>query len=537
MWSFIYGDIKGDGPLPRPAQQQQQRLADTSDMGLNRTQTLQIPEDLGFSTEEWGQIQRALHWGEPDRQITTATMSTSPEHSTFVIDDFKNSYYVGEELRATIVAKDCTGSPKRYGGDFFQAKVYSDALKASVFGEVLDHQNGTYSARFTLPWAGQALVAVRLVHSSEGVQVLRRHRDTDPDRLDYNGVFVGKDPQGAQVEETVVCNVKWEGVVLAGEGDCCCEYQDVRTGLTWQCREPQTLPCDALVHHSMAGWYKTHMTAIEQALMNGRFVNRSLKGDSRRIRVVASNATIGVRGSCKPGMPTPIPAGFYMNDVWTSFVCATRHFSVQDSTQCLRNKHIYIMGDSTSRQWFEHLLKAVPTLKRMNLHTEHHNGPHTAVDLQNNIDLHYRSHGLPRRSPKGPITAMHYISNEIHDMAGGPNTVFIFNVWAHFTHFRLSFFAHRVSQIRRAVLALLKRAPETKVIIKTANTGPKDIHRSDWLAMQLDQILREAFRNVNVYILDVWQMTACHYNVEELHPAPVILKNQIDILLSFICPT
>ncbi|XP_076147653.1 NXPE family member 3-like isoform X4 [Alosa pseudoharengus] len=501
---------------------------------INETQMLKIPEDLGFSEYEWDQIQRALHWGEPDHQITNATMSTSPDHSTFLINNFKDSYYVGEELHATIFARDFTGMPKHYGGDFFQAKVYSDTLKASVFGEVLDHQNGTYSARFTLPWVGKALVAIRLIHSSEGVQVLKRIRDSS--YIYYLGFFVGKNPQGARVEEKAICNIKWEGLVLPGEGERC-EYKDARTGATWHCRKPQTLPCDALLYHNTDELMRDITTALDRVFMSRQHVDHWLKGDSRQIRVIVSNSTIGTIKSCKPGMPTPTPAGFYMNNIWTSFVCAARHFGdVNDRTQCLKDKQIYTMGDSTLRQWFEFLCGAVPTLKRMNLYSDRQVGPFMAVDVENNILLHHRSHGAPRCCPDGPIAAMHYISNQIDDLAGGPHTVIVLNVLAHFTQFPVSFYAHRVYQIRRAVVALLKRAPQTKVIIKTANTGYKDLNRSDWLAMQLDQILREVFRDVGVYILDVWQMTACHYNADDLHPAQVIVQNEIDILLSFICP-
>ncbi|XP_062374017.1 NXPE family member 3-like isoform X2 [Sardina pilchardus] len=542
LWLYIHDDWKGAKPLPRPLQRQPRNQSYR--IAIN-TQTLRSPEaspapamnDPGLGAEEWDRIQRTLHWGGPDHQVTTATMSTSPDISTFIINDFKDTYHVGDELHVTIVAKDFTGAPKRYGGDFFQAKVYSDKLKASVFGEVLDHQNGTYLARFTLPWAGEASVAVRMIHSSEAVLVLKQHQNTDPDRIYFYGFFVGKNPQGARVVESVECNVKWDGLVLSTQRNCCCEYQDARTRLTWQCRKPRSLPCDALVDHS-AGGYRNRMTAPEKAVMNSKYVDRWLKGDARLLRVNPSIATIGVtvREACKPGLPTPLPAGFYLMDVWTSFVCGARHFTAIDTAKCLKDKHIYIMGDSTSRQWFDFLIQTVPTLKRMNLHTSAQAGPLLAVDTQNNIDLHWRSHGLPLRTTKTSMSALHYVSNEIDDMVGGPHAVIVFNMWAHFTNYPLTFFAYNVFLIRRAVVALLRRAPGTKVVIKTANTGYKDIFGSDWFSMQLDRILREAFRDVEVYILDVWQMTACHYSRDNIHPPPVVIKNEIDILLSFMCP-
>lgn len=121
LLSYI-GDSKG---LLSPVMKLKNRYNEL----ITPAQTLKIPQDLGFSEEEWDRIQRAIHWGGPDHQITNLNRSTSPKHSIFIINNFKDSYYVGEELYATIIAKDFTGSPKTYGGDFFQAKVYSQKLK------------------------------------------------------------------------------------------------------------------------------------------------------------------------------------------------------------------------------------------------------------------------------------------------------------------------------------------------------------------------------------------------------------------------
>nr|XP_055053750.1 NXPE family member 3-like [Misgurnus anguillicaudatus] len=440
--------------------------------------------EFGISSESYSSLQQTLYWAGPDRSITNVSMSTSPDHSTFIFQNLKDSYQIGEELFVTIHARDFNNESKRYGGDFFQAKLFSSKSpkKASVFGEVMDLLNGSYSVHFLLPWVGEAQVAVRLIHSSEAVQVLKHHRATDSDRVFFNGYFEGPGPNGTRLTETVKCNVKWDknGLERMGTGDCCCDYKDSHSGEEWRCQRPKSLPCSARVYHSMGGYNKC-LTAKEAMFI-------------------------------------------------------TRPFTTQTTTQCLKDKHIYMMGDSTMRQWFEFLLKRVPTLKQMNLHVEYHAGPLIAVDVDNNIDLHWRSHGLPLRSRKTEVSNLHYVSNEIDELTGGSHTVIVFNLGPHFTTFPLDFFTHRVLRIRKAVLDLLQRAPDTTVIIKTVNTGYKDVFGSDWFSLQLDRILRWAFQDVSVYILDVWQMTACHYNKENIHPAPVIIKNEIDIFLSFICP-
>ncbi len=65
----------------------------------------------------------------------------------------------------------------------------------------------------------------------------------------------------------------------------------------------------------------------------------------------------------------------------------------------------------------------------------------------------------------------------------------------------------------------------------------QNIYQSDWHMLQLDTVMREMFRDIDgVIFLDVWQMTSCHYLHENIHPGPVIIANEIDMFLSYVCP-
>ncbi len=65
----------------------------------------------------------------------------------------------------------------------------------------------------------------------------------------------------------------------------------------------------------------------------------------------------------------------------------------------------------------------------------------------------------------------------------------------------------------------------------------QDIFQSDWYAMQLNTVMQEMFRDIDgVIYLDVWQMTSCHYLHENVPPGAVIIANEINILLSYVCP-
>uniref|UniRef100_A0A673IFB7 NXPE C-terminal domain-containing protein n=1 Tax=Sinocyclocheilus rhinocerous TaxID=307959 RepID=A0A673IFB7_9TELE len=247
---------------------------------------------------------------------------------------------------------------------------------------------------------------------------------------------------------------------------------------------------------------------------------------------------LGTTERCRSGLTTPVPAGFYLKDVWKSFVCNTQQFNSTRMGNCLKNKIVYLLGDSTTRQWFEYLEKNVPDLKRMDLHTPRTGGPLMAVELKNNIIIHWRPHGVPLRFSKLLITNLHYISNDIDEIAGDSHAVVVFTFFAHRVFHPLTFYVHEVAKIRQSVVALLSRAPQTTVIIKSGNTaGRKNIFQSDWYTMQLNTVMQEMFRDINgVIYLDVWQMTSCHYLRESIHPGPVIVANEVKTFLSYVCP-
>ncbi|KAJ8009653.1 hypothetical protein DPEC_G00091150 [Dallia pectoralis] len=142
------------------------------------------------------------------------------------------------------------------------AKLYNTELLASTYGAVTDHLNGTYTVRLALLWHGTAQVSIRLVHSSEAVQVLCRHREQEPDKV----YFLGYYEEGVK-QETAICNAQRSSkLVEDGTTHCCCEYREPVTGEIWFCRRPSSLPCHALTYHSMGG-YQAVLSQLEKTLL------------------------------------------------------------------------------------------------------------------------------------------------------------------------------------------------------------------------------------------------------------------------------
>ncbi|KAJ8337812.1 hypothetical protein SKAU_G00367780 [Synaphobranchus kaupii] len=531
---YNYGTrLEAPRKLPGPANRHDR--TNINSVVTEVAQNLPPSKDDLISSEERASLLVSLQWPQHDKNLTSARNATDATKCFYEVINLQENYTIGGFAHIVLVARDGNGRPKTHGGDFFQAKLYNSELKASTFGPVTDHLNGTYTVQFSLLWPGPAHVSVRLVHSSEAVQIINRERQQDPDKVYFFGYFVvGNKTEG------VACSAQ-RSPWLVGDGKgCCCQYRDPVTLESWYCRRPPSLPCWALTYHGM-GKYQAKLSSFDATILHKSKTNINVPERDSVIHVLPQDKEILLKGEtrreCKPGLGTTVPAGFYFQDRWTSLLCRSRAFPTAPLlSACLKNKEVHMMGDSTMRQWFEYLESAVPTLKRLNLHTSAMSGPLQAIDPQSNTIMHWRAHGIPIRTEKTPIADLHYIGRELEGIAGGEHTVIVFTIWAHFTTYPVAIYIRRLATIRRAVRALLLRAPRTLVAIKSANTGYKDVYGSDWLSWQLDLILRAMFRNVPVVFIDAWQMTSCHYSPDNIHPPKSVVMNEVDLLLSFVCP-
>uniref|UniRef100_A0A672GSU7 Neurexophilin and PC-esterase domain family, member 3 n=1 Tax=Salarias fasciatus TaxID=181472 RepID=A0A672GSU7_SALFA len=472
----------------------------------------------------------SIAWpGPPPRSSPSSLRQTSdPVHSLFAILPTKEGreWHVGDELEALVQMHDFQGRPKHYGGDFLLARLHSPELGAGVAGRVVDHKNGFYSALFPLLWAGTAQLEVTLVHSSEAVAVLQRLREERPDRVFFKSLF-----RLGFLSETTVCNM-----CLPPDQQPLCNYTDLYTGEPWYCYKPKMLSCDTRVNHAKGGYLK-HIVTNKEALLFQSGVNIKVHihpSGPDKVTVLPRRGTRHLHRTA--------PSGYYYNDTWRPLGGVTmRHFNQSSAvSQCLKNKVINMYGDSTVRQWFEYLIALVPELKEFNLHSPKNVGPFMAVDTTHNILLRYRCHGPPIRFSTVMSSELRYVSNELDGLSGGRNTVVVLSIWAHFSTFPVGVYIRRLRHIRQALVRLMDRAPGTVVVIRSANLQALDqevsLYNSDWYSLQLDQVLRAMFKGLNVLVVDAWQMSLAHHLPHALHPPPVIVKNMIDMLLSYVCP-
>ncbi|XP_051870433.1 NXPE family member 3-like [Pristis pectinata] len=492
-------------------------------------------QNHSFTPEERSEgtvLMKMIEWPKPPNPAVPFQKSSDPSRAQFVIINSGKTFYVGDQLEVMLRMYNFEGNPKLYGGDYLQARIHTPELKAGSAGTVTDHQNGLYYINFTLSWPGKVQVSVSLVHPSEGVQALARLRKEYPDRVYFRSTFKSGDAL-----EVTVCNL------CLPQTKPLCNFTDLRTGEPWFCYKPKKLPCSSRINHAMGGYMQSLLIGEEgHYFQSGKNVKVPiLPKDQGYVIVEPSPHADKDLSECLPGKPLLSPSGFYYQDKWVSNTCNIQHFDTPASvTNCLRGKIVYIFGDSTIRQWFEYLTYFVPGLRKFDLGNSMKTGPHLALDMNNTIKIDYFAHGKPIRIQPISSQDLPFIANKLDDIKGGKNTVIAFTIWCHFNTFPVEPYIRRLQNIRRSILRLLARSPDTVIVIKTANVQalPREVslYNSDWFSYQLDLVMRRMFAGIKVAFVDAWEMTIAHYLPHDLHPKQIIIKNEVNVFLSYVCP-
>ena len=128
--------------------------------------------------------------------IITKTASISVNTSKFA---------VGEELVATLTSLDGTGRRKKFGGDFYRARLIrgSNKLPDAIPCRIIDNNDGTYTIKAPLLFEGNLTLDVMLVTPLEGI--LEMIKETEKMLCNDRGYTAT-----LQSKEQVVCSASYD---------------------------------------------------------------------------------------------------------------------------------------------------------------------------------------------------------------------------------------------------------------------------------------------------------------------------------------
>ncbi|CAJ0924997.1 unnamed protein product [Ranitomeya imitator] len=440
----------------------------------------------------------------------------------------KETYCVGDDFVVQVDMFDHVGNKKTYGGDFLRPRLFSSELRASVSGNVEDFKNGSYHVHFPLYWAGKANVNILLFYPSEGVAALWRSRHSSQGVIGFEGRYekFGK-----------VAVTKCAFRLTEEDGKEICEYKDPLYEEVFHCYKAPNFTCESL--NEMRGYdrYASYLTPLEKQLFQ-----RNPQQISPITVTQCNTTTKAPKPKCQPGMSSPLPSGYFYNNIWNPDYCNMTIYTTADNfTNCLKGKKLFLIGDSTLRQFIMHFTEGIQIVKYFRYHHQGWAGwslTLEAMNMEKDIYVSYKRHGFPLEH--GDFYYFKedlYTSRQIDQRAGGKDTIFVITMGQHFRQFPLKVFIQRAVNIRRALERLFLRSPDTKVIIKTENTrelfAPVE-RQGDFHGYTQYLVLKEVFQGINVGFVDAWDMTVASATAS-VHPPSFTFANIMSLTFTFAC--
>ncbi|XP_064182717.1 NXPE family member 1-like [Anguilla rostrata] len=471
----------------------------------------------------------SLSWASSPSNFTSFNSSSSAQHSVVRLEQPRPQYCVGDTLNVLVEIRDYAGHPKAYGGDFILARIHSPKLQACASGDVIDLLNGSYRVHFHLFWPGEVQVSVLLIHSSEAVKVLQKDWMKNYNKSMHMGTF-----RNGKKEEKSQCALR-----LSSDRPLC-QYRKKEDGEYYACYKPHTLPCDSLSIMQSYTHPGPNLTKEEVHLLAQENTGIEIPNSFNPLTVAGcSGAEHRPTEKCVAGMNSPFPGGYFYLNRWSSSSCHADPFLSEDAiTSCLKGKILYLLGDSTARQWIEYLvikLKGLRIVQGSRFHS------YLAVDARNNITVRWIKHAHPwlsyfESNIKTSVTVPEVLDS-IEAGRGQKDVSVVIGIGQHFRPYPPEVFIRRLQSIRRAILRLHARIPQAVVVIKLENTielKSEMIRDSNWYGYIQNLAQRKVFERLKVALVDAWDMTVAA-NTLAVHPNQVIISNQVALSLSYSC--
>ncbi|XP_069081035.1 NXPE family member 4-like [Pleurodeles waltl] len=460
--------------------------------------------------------------------------STSGRNSKGTIVNRKDKYCIGDVLMVQYDMFDHLGNRKTYGGDFLRPRIFTPKLNAGASGRIEDFNNGTYHIHFTLFWEGNVQVSTQLFHPSEGVAALWRSRHASLGVLGFQGRFKNVNTNTEAITE---CGFK-----LKTESEVC-EYIDERDEEAFYCIKPPNLPCGSLNDMRAVDLRSSYLTAEERHIFERSNIGVEIPKNFEFVVVQKCNENISKPiEKCKTGMASPYPSGYFLQNIWHPVFCNMVSYKTGDDyLNCLRGKRLYLIGDSTLRQYIMYFTEH----NKIMTYFDHHESGWSswektllAIHMDKDIMVSYKRHGFPLESFMFYLFKEDkYTSRQIDEIGGGRNTIFAITMGQHFRQFPLQLYIRRALNIRKAIERLLTRSPDTKVIIKTENTRDTNtaVERlSEFHGYCQYLVMKEVFKDMDVGFVDVLDMSYA-LATESVHPQMHVLENIMSLTFNYAC--
>ncbi|XP_072050929.1 NXPE family member 1-like [Amphiura filiformis] len=474
---------------------------------------------------------------------------TSAKYSTL---EFVNEPEVGKNFTVRIHARDGLNRSKTHGGDFWMAFLQfpSNHYYASTSAQVQDHQNGTYTVDFFIGWPSAVEVRITLVHPSRATKVLDLIMNLSyPPRMFWNGTFINQNNQTAHT----LCYMAYRGPQFWKDK---CQYVNRRalgdkTGLVCE-KPPDGFGCDSMVKYSTAAHLIDGLfRVIGNACGCVWLFDKDHYMQKMKPEIIDMVQHLGSQYAILDNITKTLPpcnshfqhgVGFWRANYWVSMVCQPKQgykFGAKVG-ECLRNKDVYFLGDSTTRLWAFHLSTVLKApMNKMDL--TNHTFKFKQYFEHFNLNITFRFHPQVLGSKVVDLQNEIYEVDVIDDLQSiDCNFVVVISPWAHFAQWWKDAYVERLRLLRASVERLKARCPGAQVILKSPHVREhgdmySQLRTSDYILFKLKEMMEDVFRDADVYYVNIWDLNNAFKGKKSVHMPPEVINQELSILLSYLC--
>ena len=209
---------------------------------------------------------------------------------------------------------------------------------------------------------------------------------------------------------------------------------------------------------------------------------------------------------------------------------------------CLRNKELLLLGDSTTRQWAEIIPKLlqIKGYKLRDAKTEYHRFIRVYKHLNLTVSFHF--HPLIATVNKIPVNEVNYEVDMLQSVLTNScsHLVLVISPWAHYCQWSKESYKQRLLKIREGILKFEVRCPDVPIIIKGAH--PREqvsvasrVYFSNYLLHEIDVLMQDIFHGSGAWFLDVWDLNLSHPATNNVHMPVKCVEQELMSFLTYIC--
>ncbi|XP_071084174.1 NXPE family member 4-like [Haliotis cracherodii] len=448
----------------------------------------------------------------------------------------QTTFSLNDPIQVRIETFDSYGIRRTSGGDFFRLWMEEPGLRANVSGDVIDHNNGSYTGILRASWAGTPTIFCYVEKRKEEIALIYRKYHQYDTLWNAHADFFN----GVAVESTLCftrpmppaeyCNL------TADNGD-----------LPYYCVHPlhPDLNCSMVV--SVWSYRRRIPLSPAEKLVYDLSLDKEKDIFRQNISVNISRgpenqSSLSSTTPCKAVSPSDTwrneaPSGFFYKDAWIPRLCAmTVPITETAYSACLKNRSLWISGDSTSMQIMtemNNVLRVVPAVTRTH-------EPKIIRHPHYNYSIHWNAHEFPYfpgllHYPKA------YIKPESHHFDKIPNDsrdIIVLYLNTHFILVHPDVFRRHVRKLVSRTRALTQRAPNVVIAVRGPHAYFKQMYQEmySYWGLVFRDILHEEFRPLydRVIFLDFWDMSVA-LGLPDFHPSPAIVRTMTQSMMGYIC--